>query len=89
MVSFFHPHFLDKYKYKDSYNLLFLLSLAGILGAFFTDNFIQLFFFFELIIWSTMLLIPQGKSRSAAVSYFGFSVAGSVALLIGIFMIYQ
>ena len=89
MVSFFHPNFLDKYKYKDSYNFLFLLSLAGILGAFFTDNFLQLFFFFELIIWSTMFLIPQGKSRSAAVSYFGFSVGGSVSLLIGIFMIFQ
>jgi NADH-quinone oxidoreductase subunit M len=88
MVSFFHPYYLDHYPYKDSYNLLFLLSLAGILGAFFTDNFLQLFFYFELIIWTTMFLIPQGKSREAAVSYFGFSVAGSVAMLIGIFMIY-
>jgi NADH-quinone oxidoreductase subunit M len=89
MVSFFHPHFLDKYQYKNSYNLLFLLSLAGILGAFFTDNFLQLFFFFELIIWTTMFLIPQGKSRKAGVTYFGFSVAGSVALLLGIFLIFQ
>jgi NADH-quinone oxidoreductase subunit M len=89
MVSFFHPHFLDKYKYKDSYNLLFLLSLAGILGAFFTDNFLQLFFFFELIIWTTMFLIPQGKSKEAGVTYFGFSIAGSVALLTGIFLIFQ
>jgi len=89
MVSFFHPYYLDDYKYKDSYNLLFLLSLAGIIGAFYTDNFLQLFFFFELIIWTTMFLIPQGKSREAAVTYFGFSVAGSVAMLLGIFMIYQ
>ncbi len=88
MVSFFHPYFLNKYKYKDSYNMLFLLSLAGILGAFFTDNFIQLFFFFELIIWSTMFLIPQGKSREAAVTYYGFSVFGSVSMLLGIFIIY-
>lgn len=89
MVSFFHPYYLDKYKYKDSYNMLFLLSLAGILGAFFTDNFLQLFFFFELIIWTTMFLIPQGKSKEAAISYFGFSVAGSVSLLIGIFTIFS
>ncbi len=89
MVSFFHPYYLNEYKYKDSYNLLFLLSLAGILGAFFTDSFLNLFFFFELIIWTTMFLIPQGKSREAAVSYFGFSVAGSVAMLLGIFIIFQ
>jgi len=89
MVSFFHPYYLNQYKYKNSYNMLFLLSLAGIIGAFYTDNFIQLFFFFELIIWTTMFLIPQGKSRDAAVSYFGFSVAGSVAMLIGIFIIFN
>jgi len=89
MVSFFHPYYLNEYKYKDSYNMLFLLSLAGIVGAFYTDNFIQLFFFFELIIWTTMFLIPQGKSREAAVSYYGFSVAGSVAMLLGIFIIFQ
>jgi NADH-quinone oxidoreductase subunit M len=89
MVSFFHPYFLDKYKYKDAYNLLFLLSLAGVIGAFYTNHFINLFFFFELIIWTTMFLIPQGKSREAAIKYFGFSVTGSVAMLIGIFMIFN
>ncbi|HOO43671.1 MAG TPA: proton-conducting transporter membrane subunit, partial [Bacillota bacterium] len=89
MVSFFHPYYLNEYKYKDSYNLLFLMSLAGIIGAFYTNNFLNLFFFFELIIWTTMFLIPQGKSREAAVSYFGFSVAGSVAMLLGIFVIYN
>lgn len=89
MVSFFHPYYIDTYKYKNSYNFLFLLSLAGIIGAFYTDNFLQLFFFFELIIWTTMFLIPLGKSREAAVSYFGFSVAGSMSMLLGIFMIFQ
>ena len=89
MVSFFHPHFLDKYEYKSTYNLLFLLSLAGVVGAFYTDHFLNLFLFFELIIWTTMFLIPQGKSKKAAVTYFGFSLAGSVALLLGIMMAYQ
>ncbi len=89
MVSFFHPYFIDKYPYKNSYNMLFLLSLAGIIGAFYTDDFLQLFFFFELIIWTTMFLIPQGKSQEAAVSYFGFSVFGSAVLLLGVFFIYQ
>ncbi len=84
MVSFFHPYFVDKYKYKNMYNMLFLLSLAGVLGAFFTNNFLQLFFFFELIVWTSMFLIPLGKSKSAAVSYFGFSAAGSLAMLFGI-----
>ncbi|MBU1093944.1 MAG: NADH-quinone oxidoreductase subunit M [Firmicutes bacterium] len=88
MVSFFHPYFVDHYKYKNAYNMLFLLSLAGVLGAFFTDSFLQLFFFFELIVWTTMFLIPLGKSKSAAVSYFGFSAAGSLSMLFGIFVMF-
>ncbi|MDD3123732.1 MAG: proton-conducting transporter membrane subunit, partial [Candidatus Izemoplasmatales bacterium] len=89
MVSFFHPYFLDKYKHKNVYNMLFLLSLAGVLGTFFADNFIQLFFFFEFIVWTSMFLIPLGKSKSAAVSYYGFSAAGSFAMLFGIFIMYS
>ncbi|MBU1144769.1 MAG: NADH-quinone oxidoreductase subunit M [Firmicutes bacterium] len=88
MVSFFHPYFIDKFKYKGAYNFLFLFSLAGVLGVFFADNFLELFFFFELIVWTTMFLIPMGKSKSAAVTYYGFSAAGSFAMLFGIFIMY-
>lgn len=84
LVSFSHSIFLPKYKYKDVYNFLFLLSLAGVIGAFFTNDFLQLFLFFEIIVWTTMFLIPLGKSKTAAVTYFGFSLAGSLAMLFGI-----
>jgi len=89
MVSFFHPYFVDSYKYKNAYNMLFLLSLAAVLGTFFTDSFLQLFFFFELIVWTTMFLIPLGKSKSAAVMYYGFSAAGSLSMLFGILIMHQ
>lgn len=89
MVSFFNPHFIDQYKHKNAYNMLFLLSLAGMLGAFFTSNFLQLFFFFELIVWTTMFIVPLGKNKSAAVSYFGYSAVGSFAMLFGIFVMFR
>jgi len=89
MVSFFHPYFVDTYRYKNAYNMLFLLSLAAVLGTFFTDSFLQLFFFFELIVWTTMFLIPLGKSKSAAVMYYGFSAAGSLSMLFGILVMHQ
>lgn len=89
MVSFFHPYFVGEYKYKNMYNMFFLLSLAGVLATFFTDNFIQLFFAFEFIVWTSMFLIPLGKSKQAAVSYYGFSAAGSFAMLFGILVIYS
>jgi NADH-quinone oxidoreductase subunit M len=86
MVSFFNPFFVDKYKYPAVYSMLYLFSLAGVLGVFFTDNFMVLFFFFEFIVWSGLFLIPLGKSKKAALSYYAFSTAGSFALLYAIFI---
>jgi NADH-quinone oxidoreductase subunit M len=86
MVAFFNPFFVDKYKYPAVYSMLYLFSLAGVLGVFFTDNFMVLFFFFEFIVWSGLFLIPLGKNNKAALSYYAFSTAGSFALLYAIFI---
>ncbi len=89
MVSFFHPYYVDQYKYKAAYHFLFLLSLAAVLGAFYSANLVQLFFFFELIVWSTLFLIPMGKSKEAAVMYYGFSAFGSLSMFFGVLVTYQ
>ncbi len=89
MVSFFNPFFVTKYKYPAVYSMLYLLSLSGVLGVFFTDNLLYLFFFFEFVVWTSLFLIPMGRSRKAASMYYGFSAAGSFALLFGIFVIYK
>lgn len=88
MVSFFNPFFVEKYKYPAAYSMLYLLSLAGVLGVFFTNNFMSLFFFFEFVVWTSLFLIPMGRSRSrrAASSYYAFSTFGSFALLAAIFI---
>ena len=88
MVSFFNPFFVEKYKYPALYSMLYLFSLAGVLGVFLTDNFMVLFFFFEFIVWSGLFLIPLGKSKKAALSYYAFSTAGSFALLYAIFIMF-
>lgn len=84
MVSFFNPYFIDKYKYPAVYSMLYLFSLAGVIGVFFTNNFMTLFFFFELVVWSSLFLIPLGKCKHAASWYYGFSAFGSFALLFAI-----
>jgi len=86
MVSFFNPFFVEKYKYPAVYSMLYLLSLAGVLGVFFTNNFMSLFFFFEFVVWTSLFLIPLGTSKRAASSYYAFSTVGSFALLFAIFM---
>ena len=86
MVSFFNPYFIGKVKYPAAYTMLYLLSLAGVLGVFFTDNFLVLFFFFELVVWTSLFLIPMGKKKRAASWYYGFSAFGSFSLLFAIFL---
>ncbi len=86
MVSFFNPFFVEKYKYPALYSMLYLLSLAGVLGVFFTNNFMSLFFFFEFVVWTSLFLIPMGRSKRAASSYYAFSTVGSFALLFAIFI---
>ena len=86
MVSFFNPFFVEKYKYPAAYSMLYLLSLAGIIGVFFTNNFMALFFFFEFVVWTSLFLIPMGTSKRAASSYYAFSTVGSFALLFAIFI---
>ena len=86
MVSFFNPFFVEKYKYPALYSMLYLLSLSGVLGVFFTNNFMSLFFFFEFVVWTSLFLIPMGTSKRAASSYYAFSAFGSFALLAAIFV---
>jgi len=86
MVSFFNPFFVEKYKYPAAYSMLYLFSLAGVLGVFFTNNFMALFFFFEFVVWTSLFLIPMGTSKRATSSYYAFSTVGSFALLFAIFM---
>lgn len=84
MVSFFNPFFIEKYKYPAVYSMLYLFILAGSVGVFFATNFIELFFFFEFVVWTSLFLIPMGKSKKAAISYYGFSAVGSFALLFAV-----
>ena len=89
MVSFFHPFYIEKYKYNSAYTMLYLFALAGTIGVFFTNNLLNLFFFFEFVVWTSLFLIPMGKSKKAPVWYFGFSMLGSFSLLVAILLIYN
>lgn len=81
MVSFFNPFFMYKYPYPSLYSMLYLWVLAGSIGIFFATHSILLFFLFEFVVWTSLFLIPMGKKKSAAITYYGFSAVGSFSLL--------
>lgn len=88
MVAFFNPYWMKKMMYPETYNLLYLLSLAGTIGVFFANHFIVLFIFWEIVVWSSMFIVPFGKSRRASVVYYAMSTFGSFTMLYAIFMLY-
>lgn len=88
MVAFFNPFWMDRMLHPAVYNMLYLLSLAGTIGVFMSDHFIVLFLFWELTVWSSMFIIPMGKSRKASVVYYAMSTFGSFTFMYAIFMLY-
>lgn len=88
MVAFFNPYWMKKLLHPAVYNMLFLLSLAGTIGVFMSSDFIVLFIFWELTVWSSMFIIPLGKSRNASIVYYAMSTFGSFTFLYAIFMLY-
>ncbi|KLO21969.1 NADH dehydrogenase subunit M [Marinitoga sp. 1197] len=87
MVSFFNPYWMEKVIHPAAYNLFYLLSLGGTLGVFYSKDFLTLFIFWELVVWSSMFIIPLGKSRRATVVYYGISTIGSFSMLYAILML--
>ncbi len=87
-VSFFNIYWMQKIIHPAAYNMLYMLALMGTIGAFAAKDFIGLFIFWETIVWSSMFIIPFGKSRKASVVYYAFSAFGSLSMLYGILFLY-
>lgn len=87
MVAWFNPYFMKKIVHPSGYNFLYLLSLAGTIGVFFSEHFLVLFIFWEIVVWSSLFIIPFGKSRSASVVYYAMSTFGSFTMLFAIFLL--
>ncbi len=88
-VSFFNLYWMKKIIHPAGYNFLYLIALAGTIGAFTAKDFIGLFIFWETIVWASMFIIPFGKSRKASVVYYAFSAFGSLSMLFGILFLYS
>ncbi|MBM7558435.1 proton-conducting transporter membrane subunit [Marinitoga litoralis] len=87
-VSFFIPYWLEKLVHPAAFNMLFLLSMAGTLGVFFSKDFLTLFIFWEIAVWASVFVIGFGKSLKAPSIYYGVSTLGSFMMLYAIFLAY-
>ncbi|MBM4003716.1 MAG: NADH-quinone oxidoreductase subunit M [Planctomycetes bacterium] len=78
-------------KYVKGYCVLFLLLLSGMLGVFLAQDFFLFYVFWEVMLLPMYFLIGiwGGPRREyAAIKFFLYTLAGSVAMLVAILMLY-
>jgi len=89
LVSFFNPYWVEKLINPASYNMLYVFSVVSTLGVFYAKDFLTLFIFWEMVVWSSLFIIPLGKSRKASVVYYTISTIGSFSMFFAIMYLYS
>ncbi len=74
----------------DFYYVMMLLINASMLGIVFSGDLVSFFIFWEIMSWSTFLLISynRGPALAAGMKYIIFSIIGSMVMLIGMLSLY-
>jgi len=74
----------------DFYYLMLLLVNAAMLGIVFSGDLVSFFILWEIMSWSTFLLISynRGPALAAGMKYIIMSIVGSLAMLIGMLSLY-
>ncbi len=69
----------------------FLFVIGGMLGIVYSQDFISLFFFWEIMTWSSFMLVIYccKDAQSIGLKYFVFSAIGAYSILIGIVLLYS
>lgn len=73
------------------YYAMMLLVNAAMIGVVLSGDMVSFFIFWEIMSWSTFLLISykKGAALAAGMKYIIFSIIGSMAMLIGILSLYS
>lgn len=74
------------------YEFFNFLTLGATMGVFFAGDLFTLFFFFEIMSFTSFMWVAHRQTRSAlyaAGTYLGISVAGGMAILMGLFIVYS
>ncbi len=71
--------------------LAFLATIAAMYGIVFSQDLLSLFFFWEIMTWSSFLLVIyyRFENQQAGIRYFVFSAVGAYALLTAIVYLYS
>ena len=73
------------------YDMFNLLTLGATMGIFYAADLFTLFFFFEIMSFTSFVWVAHRQTREAlyaAGTYLGIAIAGGMAILMGLFIVY-
>lgn len=74
------------------YDFFNLLTLGATMGIFYAADFFTLFFFFEIMSFTSFMWVAHRQTTEAAYAagtYLGIAIAGGMAILMGLFIVYN
>ena len=92
LTTLYSTQYLMNHKNRNRYYLFFMLTLASTIGIFISENFLNLFTFFEIMSFTSYALIINDEddySHEAGNTYIIMAVTGGLILLMGLFLLYN
>ncbi len=74
------------------YDFFNLMTLGATMGIFYAADFFTLFFFFEMMSFTSFMWVAHRQTKEsayAAGTYLGIAIAGGMAILMGLFIVYS
>lgn len=92
LTTVYSTRYLIRYKNRNRYYLFFMLTLASTIGIFISENFLNLFTFFEIMSLTSYALIIHDEddyAHDAGQTYIVMAVGGGMILLMGLFLLFN
>ncbi|MDD4843100.1 MAG: proton-conducting transporter membrane subunit [Anaerotignum sp.] len=92
MTTVFSKEYFALYRNRNRYYFFLLMTLGAILGVFLSADLYTTFIFFEIMSFTSFVLVIHDESEAAiraAQTYLGIAVIGGLVTLTGLFMMYH
>lgn len=92
ITTIYSTQYLIKYKNRNRYYCFFMMTLGSTLGVFVSENMINLFTFFEIMSFTSYILVIHDEdsyAHQAGVTYISMAIFGGLVLLLGLFLAYD
>lgn len=91
-AALYARQFMKEDEHSKRYNFFNLITFGATMGVFFAADFFTLFVFFEIMSLASFMLVAHRNTKEAKYAsgtYLGISIAGGMAILMGLFIIYS